>query len=119
MGAVATEAEVVLVEQVGLTDRTGLFADVQVRRTGVGDVNAVVAALGLDAAEHGLELADDGDIAPDADKILVLEIYALFSDRTIIYVQGDFGKNKFAAGMIFCRIHKKAFRHKMTSYFCQ
>ena len=96
MASVRTELVVVWRHQIRLTDAGGFLTDGQVSGAGIGGLDAVIYLLGLDRGEHGLELAQDGDIPVNADKLLVLEVFALLSDGFVVSVYLDVGKVNLA-----------------------
>ena len=89
VASVGTELIVVGRHEVRLTDARGLLTDGKVRRSRIGGFHAVVHALGLDGREHALELAQNGDIAIDANQIFILEVGALLLNGLVVGVYGN------------------------------
>ena len=92
MAPVGTELVIVGGHQVRLAHARGFLAYGQVGGAGISGLHAVIHLLGLDGGQHAFELAEDGDVAVDADQVLVLEVRALFGDGLVIGVDIDVGK---------------------------
>ena len=65
------------------------LADGEMRRALVGEGDVLIAALGLEGAEHRLELADDHHVAEDLDQRLLAARLALFGKGPRIGMQRD------------------------------
>ena len=115
MAAVAAEVEVVGAQQIGLAHSGGLLAQGQVSGAGIGDLNAVIAALGLDLVEHGLKLPQDGDVPPDTHQVVVrkLAALALVGNGSVVYVDRDIRKGDLARGAGCRGIHINTLRHSL------
>ena len=96
VASVGSEDIVILIQQIGLTDAGCFLAQGQVGRAGIGGVDAVVAGLSLDQVQHVLELAENGDIAVDADQIRIGEVGALLGDGLVVGANRNVLKVDFA-----------------------
>ena len=92
MASVGAELVIVGGHEVGLTDAGSFLPDGKVCGAGIGGFDTVVDFLSLDRGQHALELAQDRDVAVNADQILVREILALLGDGLVIGVDIDVGK---------------------------
>ena len=117
VAAVRTECEVVLVQQVCLTDASCFLADRQVSGTGIGMVDAVVTTLGLDRVQHGLELTQNSHITENADQVFlgVTACIQLFLNGLVVLVDGDVLEGDHAGSTDYGRIHKQTLGHCILS----
>ena len=89
VAAVAAEGVIAPVQQVGLSHGGGLLSQGQVGGAGIGGLDAVVDALGLDLVQHGLKFPQDGDVPPDAYQVLVPQLLPLIGHGLAVGVDGD------------------------------
>ena len=64
----------------------------QMGGAGIGGLDAVVDALGLDLVQHGLKFPQDGDVPPDAHQGLVAVLGPLVGDGAVVGVDRDIVK---------------------------
>ena len=89
MAAVAAEDVVGRIERQRRADGRSLLADGEMRGPSIGEGDVLIAALGLEGAEHRLELADDHHVAEDLDQRLLAARLALFGKGPRIGMQRD------------------------------
>ena len=119
VASVGAEGDVVLVQQVRFADAGGLLAVAQVRRAGIGRLDAVVVGLGLDEGEHMLKLTADGHVAVDADEVFlgVVAFFQLLLDGLVVLADGDIFKVDIAGLADFYGIDIQRFRHNFVLPF--
>ena len=83
--------------------------------TGVVVLNTVVAALGLDLVEHGLELANDGHVAVDAHHVLFGVDLQLFLEGLVVLTNRNVLKVDVAGIKGFAGIDILTLRHGFLS----
>ena len=116
VGPVGAEDDVVLVQQIGLADTGGLLAQGQVGGTGIGGLDAVVVGLGLNQGEHMLELAENGDVAVNADQVGVGVVGPLLGHGLVIGADRDVFKMDGTGSPGGYGVHKQRLGHEYTSF---
>ncbi len=106
VASVASEGEIIFVQQVRLTHSGRLLAQGEMGGTRVGGLYVRILCLGLDLVQHILELPADGHVAENTQQILFgkIPLVHFFLHGLLVHVDRNILKCDFSLGAHFVGI---------------